>query len=224
MQLNVRDVSRLLKVPENRVYQWVTDGTLPAQRVNSQYYFNRDELLEWATQRRIEVVPELFRTGNRAASPEAGVGTALKTGGIFYDVPGTDRESALRAVVERMPLPDSSERGLLLSLLLAREAHGSTAIGDGIAIPHPRAPIIEAIEKPSITLCFFQHPVAYGASNGQPVQTVFALLSPHMRAHLDVLARLAHMLRDENFRGLIKQREKPEVLLREVDRLDAAMD
>ena len=48
----------------------------------------------------------------------------------------------LRAVVARMPLADEGDRELLLDVLLAREAMGSTGVGDGIAIPHVRNPVV----------------------------------------------------------------------------------
>ncbi|MDE2290869.1 MAG: helix-turn-helix domain-containing protein, partial [Elusimicrobia bacterium] len=49
MQLSVRDVARLLNVPEGKVYRWLDDGGIPACRVNEEVRFNRSELLEWAT-------------------------------------------------------------------------------------------------------------------------------------------------------------------------------
>ena len=48
----------------------------------------------------------------------------------------------LRAVVERMALPDPADRDLVVQVLLAREQLGSSAVGDGIAIPHVRSPLV----------------------------------------------------------------------------------
>src|SRR5213082_1906709 len=100
MQLGVREVARLFKVSENTVYRWVTEQSLPAQQIDSQYFFNKAELLEWAALRKVEVSPEIF-----AASPEGNGATptlsaALGAGGIHYGVDGTDRASVLRAVVK----------------------------------------------------------------------------------------------------------------------------
>ena len=60
MQLGVRDVSKLLNVSEKTVYRWISQGVLPAYRVNEQYRFNRAELLEWATSRKMNVSAEVF--------------------------------------------------------------------------------------------------------------------------------------------------------------------
>src|SRR5213076_3370625 len=48
-----------------------------------------------------------------------------------------------------MPLPAQVDRELLLGMLLAREALQSTGIGDGIAIPHVRNPIVLHVAHPS---------------------------------------------------------------------------
>ena len=55
MQLSVREVARLLKISENTVYRWVDERSLPAQQINSQYFFNKAELLEWAALHKVDV-------------------------------------------------------------------------------------------------------------------------------------------------------------------------
>jgi PTS system nitrogen regulatory IIA component len=60
MQLTVRDAARLLNVSEKTIYRWVAERRLPAQRVGDQYRLNRAELLEWATQNRVNASPDLF--------------------------------------------------------------------------------------------------------------------------------------------------------------------
>jgi PTS system nitrogen regulatory IIA component len=223
MQLSVREVSRLLKVPENTVCQWVADGTLPALRVNSRYYFSRAELLEWATQRRIEVVPDIFRSTQEGAPEEPRVAESLQAGSIHYDVPGADRESVLREVVARMPVDDPDDRVIMLELMLAREKHASTAVGNGIAIPHPRAPVVLHVDVPLITLCFLQQPILFGPPGSEHIHTLFAIQSPSVRTHQQLLSRLAFMLRDPSFRSLIERRAPADEIVAGAGRLDAVL-
>jgi nitrogen PTS system EIIA component len=68
MQLTVRDAAKLLSVSEKTVYRWINQGDLPAYRVNEQYRFNRAELLEWATARKINVSVEIFEEPLTATS------------------------------------------------------------------------------------------------------------------------------------------------------------
>jgi PTS system nitrogen regulatory IIA component len=213
MQLSVREVARLLSVSESTVYRWVDERSLPAQQINSQYFFNRAELLEWAALQKVDVAAEIFDAGPEANGAVPAVAAALAAGGIHYDVGASDRDSALRAVVDRLNVPDDFDRALLLELLLVRESHGSTAVGDGIAIPHPRTPIVAAVETPSITLCYLSNPVPYAAADGKPVHIIFTLLAPNVRVHLQLLARLACALRDEKFRQVVLGRGRAEAIL-----------
>ncbi len=163
MNLSVRDTANLLAVSEKTIYRWIKLQTIPAYRVQDQYRFNRAEVLEWATSRRMNVSSEIFVEPEAAGQPIPSVLTALEAGGVFYRVSGFDKESALREVVELLRLPEEVDRSFLLRVLLAREAIASTAVGEGIAIPHVRNPVVLHVGRPSITLCFLERPIEYGA-------------------------------------------------------------
>src|SRR5437870_1488128 len=106
MKLSVKDAARLLQVSEKTVYRWINQRTVPAYLINGQYRFNRAELLEWATSQRIEVSVDILAEPESSAAPCPGLVEAMEAGGIFYRVEGDDRESALRATVNLMRLPD----------------------------------------------------------------------------------------------------------------------
>jgi len=61
MDLTAKDAAKLLNVPEDTIYAWIRNGTLPSYRVRDKYRLNRVELLEWATARNIQVSPEIGR-------------------------------------------------------------------------------------------------------------------------------------------------------------------
>ena len=220
MQLTVRDVAQLLAVSEKTVYRWVGQRKLPAYRVNEQLRFNRAELLEWASANKAQVSPELFAEPESAATPAPALEQALRDGGIHYRVGGDGTRTVLAAVVELMRLPEEVDRGFLLQVLLAREALQSTGIGHGIAIPHPRSPIVLHIPRPSAALCFLERPVDFAALDGRPVHALFTLVSPTARAHLQLLSRVAYALRDEAFRGLITRVAGRDEILAAAARID----
>jgi PTS system nitrogen regulatory IIA component len=203
MKLLVKDAARLLNVSEKTIYRWIKQGSIPAYRLNDQYRFNRSELLEWATSRRISVSPEIFREEESETEPPVSFSEALRAGGIHYRIGGDDKPSVLHHVVETMRLPAEVDREFLYEVLLAREALGSTAIGDGIAIPHVRNPVILHLERPLVTLCFLERPVDFGALDGRPVGTLFTLISPTVRAHLHLLSRLSFALRHARFKEAV---------------------
>jgi PTS system nitrogen regulatory IIA component len=110
------------------------------------------------------------------------------------------------------------DREFLLQVLLAREALGSTGIGDGIAIPHARNPIVLNVERPTITLCFLENPVDFAALDGLPVTILFTLINPTARAHLHLLSRLAFMLNDKGFKDVLKRQTSRDEILAEARR------
>jgi PTS system nitrogen regulatory IIA component len=204
MQLTVRDVANLLSVTEKTIYRWLKKGSLPAYRVNSHYRFNRAELLEWATAHQINVSVDVFREPNDGQVLLHALSEALSLGGIYYRIEGENKESALRNVVALMRLPPEVDREFLLQVLLAREAMASTAIGDGIAIPHVRNPIVLHVTEPIVCLSFLEKPIDFNSLDGKPVNCLFTLVSPTVKAHLHLLSRLAYVLRDRDLRGVLQ--------------------
>jgi PTS system nitrogen regulatory IIA component len=221
MQLTVREVSRFLTVSDATVIRWIKQRGLPAQYVGGQYRFNRAELLEWATHNRIKVSVELFDNLEHEAEPTPSLTAALEAGGIHYNLPDTNKERALRAVIQVLPLPDGIDREFLLRLFLAREASASTGIGDGIALPHVRNPIVLEVTHPLISLCFLERPIEFGALDGKPVQVLFSLISPTMRIHLQILSRLSFALHDARFKEVVLRLAPREEILQEVRRIEA---
>jgi PTS system nitrogen regulatory IIA component len=203
MQLTVKTVAELLNISEKTVYRWIDERKLPGYRMNGQYRFNRAELLEWSTANRINVSPRIFEEPESKSAPLPELSDALELGGVFYRIAGADKQAVLHNVVEMLRLPDSVDREFLLQVLLAREALESTAIGDGIAIPHVRNPIVLHVPQPTMTLCFLEKPVDFGALDGQPVHTLFTFISPTVKAHLHLLSRLAFALRNPEFKKLV---------------------
>jgi len=148
---------------------------------------------------------------------------ALEVGGIFYGLKDTNKESALRALVQVLPVPEGVDRELLLRLFLAREASATTAIGDGIALPHVRNPIVLHVARPMVTLGFLERPVEFGALDGKPVQVLFTLICPTVRSHLQTLSRLSFALHDEIFKAVLTRRGQSEEIMKEARRIEAAI-
>jgi PTS system nitrogen regulatory IIA component len=70
------------------------------------------------------------------------------------------------------------------------------------------------------TLCFLEHPIEFGALDGQPVHTLFTIVSPTIKAHLHLLSRLAFALRQPAFAEVIARQGSREEILRESEVAD----
>ncbi len=222
MQLSVREAADILKVSEKSIYRWIKEGSLPAYNIHGQYRFNRTELLEWATAQKVNVSADIMAEPESATAPLPALSEAMVSGGVFYRIGGADKASVIRNVVEIMRLPDDVDREFLVQVLLARESLGSTAVGDGIAIPHVRNPIVMHIERPMVSLCFLERPIDFGALDGRPVNVLFTLVSPTVRSHLHLLSRLAFAMRDPGFKQAVLRQGSREEILAEALRVERA--
>ncbi len=221
MELTVRQAAKLLDLSERTIHRMVARGDLPAYQVHDQHRFNRTELLEWALANRVAAVDAILReTTPEGGSPLPSLGEALAAGGIVYDLEGADKPSALKALVRAMPLPENVDRELLLRVLIAREALGSTGMGAGIAVPHVRNPIVLRVPTPQVTLCFLAQPIDFQALDGQPVFALFSLVSPTVRTHLHLLSRLAFALQDAEFKTILERRGQPQEIVAAVRRIE----
>ena len=207
----------MLDMSERIMQERIEKGEIPSQCVHDRYFLNRDELIEWATAHGLSV--RLPQEANSETMPT--LSDALAAGGVIHDLPGTDKNSVLRHLVDSMPLPKDVDPDFLHSVLLAREALGSTAVGDGVAVPHPRSPILLRVPTAMITLCFLKEPIDFGALDGKPVHALFSMINPTTRAHLHLLSLLAFALRDPGFRDCIARRAGANEILSAVRRLEA---
>ncbi len=222
MQLGVREAAGIFAVSEKTICRWIKEMDLPSCQVNEQYRFNRVELLEWANERKIEISAGIINVPEENEGPPPRLDEALRLGNICYGVGGTDKATVLSAVVDIMKLPEA-DSALLRQVLPARERLGSTAIGEGIAIPHVRHPIVLQKLHPTITLCFLEHPIDFDAPDGQLVDTLFTMVSPTVRAHQHMLSKLAFALKDPRFKAVITLKGSPEEILSEACRVEEEM-
>lgn len=139
----------------------------------------------------------------------------------FSDLLSTDRIVMLVAPGSRYVVLDSAARLLagnsptltpmLAHALRDREQLGSTGIGRGVAIPHARS---TAFREPRAAFLRLSHPIDFNATDGQPVDLVFAMCVPdhQVEQHLQTLAGLVEHFSNADFRdGLRDARDLPQL-------------
>lgn len=220
MRVTIAEAAALLGATDEKIHEWIESGDLPAHKINDQYRINRSELLEWATARKLAVAPAFFRPGDEGDQIPS-ISSCLHRGGVFHGVGGKTREEVLGAVVQLLRLADESEREMLLQMFLAREALGCTSVGDGIAIPHVRNPIVLATDEPLLSLCFIESSAEFGSLDGKPIHALFVLVCPTIHVHLQMLAKLAYLLQKPEFRELITTQASKEKIITTAAKLEA---
>ena len=101
----------------------------------------------------------------------------IHKGGILTDVEGSTVEELFADISKKITLPSSLDKNQFVKELLEREAVLSTAVGNGISIPHPRRPVMKEKEQERLIVCYLKNPIDMNAPDGQKVHSMFILLS-----------------------------------------------
>ena len=144
----------------------------------------------------------------------------LKKESIELGVKVSDKEEAVDRLVSLMDaggrLKDTAgyKEGIL-----AREALGSTAIGEGIAIPHGKG---DCVSKPGLAAMVIKNGVDFDSLDGEPVTLLFLIAAPNTEdnVHLEVLSKLSMMLMDEQFTEALRNATSAEEFLSIIDKAD----
>lgn len=101
----------------------------------------------------------------------------------------------------------------IFTSLVNREKLGSTGLGAGVAIPHGR---LKGLDHAIAAFIKLETPINYDANDGEPVDLVFGLLVPQSATseHLNILAKVAEMFRDEAHVAKIREASDPAELHR----------
>jgi len=213
MLLGVKEVARMLSAMESDVYRWAEEDGLPAWKSGTQCRFNRSEVMEWAAARGISI-----RDGDTNLPPETSLGEALQAGGVHGGIPGEDQAAAVRSLIHRIPGLAAVQKETLSGVLGSHREFGFVEIGDGMAIPHVRHPIVLSENEAILAIGYLNVPLAVPDSH--PVNTLFLLVTPNVRLHLKMVARLATLLRDPGFKAAIRTRAGEKAILQECRRLE----
>ena len=126
---------------------------------------------------------------------------------VTADLKAAKKEDVLKELVDLLAVSEDIEkksRNKLVEQLMAREALGSTAIGQGVGIPHAKS---ECVNKLVAGFGISQKGVDFDSLDGEKVYIFFLLIAPIDSAgpHLKALARISRLLKDKYFRDSLKE-------------------
>ncbi len=130
---------------------------------------------------------------------------------IFPGLEGIDGPSVLREIATRLAAAGRVRRPQrLLQGLLEREGVGSTALGQGVAVPHCR---FHGSSKLLVAIGLCPQGVDFGAEDGQPVKVFFVVVSPNNAAveHLKCLAAISKWVKNDQMTRLLEVDDPVEI-------------
>jgi len=140
------------------------------------------------------------------------IATLLARGGVWYNIPGNDADEFINAMVDVIRVPASVQRDELKQACIRREASSPTAMGRGLAFPHPGTPMVPVADEAFIALAYPRFPLNWKAPDGSPVRFVFLICSATRNDHLSTLSALARVCGDEAFYAALRKEATLDVL------------
>jgi nitrogen PTS system EIIA component len=122
-----------------------------------------------------------------------------------------NKKQALQELAARAAVLTGQNERTIFEILMQREKLGSTAVGNGIAIPHGKMANLARLFGLFARL---DRPIDFEALDGQPVDLIFLLLAPEGAGadHLKALARVARLLRDSAVAHKLRASQDAEAL------------
>jgi PTS system nitrogen regulatory IIA component len=124
----------------------------------------------------------------------------LEEDNIIPELKASDKKGVLEELTESISSHEPSvDKAALVKVLVERERLGSTGIGDGVAIPHGK---LSSVRHPIISFGRSKQGLDFDSMDGQPAYLFFLIVAPENSSgfHLQVLARIAKILKNSAFR------------------------
>ena len=151
------------------------------------------------------------------------IGDFLCPKAVQVDLKGATKIDLIEELVSALVnagVIDKKHKAKLVEILMTREALGSTAIGQGVAIPHGKC---EYVSKLTAGLGVSKKGVDFDSLDGEPAYIFFLLVAPIDSAgpHLKALAKISHLLKDKYFRENLKNAKDDKTILKLIAQEDA---
>ena len=193
LQRDLREVSKL-----------ASRGHLPGHKVAGEWRFHPAEINHWIetqlpdyTEQQLSAIE---RFGGRDTDNEPLISDLLSQETMAVPLPAGTRASALRELVRLAELSwQVYDPKAILEAIRQREEMGSTALESGVAIPHPRRPLPQALGESVMAYGRTATSIPFGSGRTGLTDIFFLVCCRDDRTHLRVLARLARLLRQPGF-------------------------
>lgn len=206
--LTVRQVAAGLHLSIREVVRMAEAKALPGEFVRGQWQFRAGEISNWI-EANLQTLPDRRRRDKHPVErADLLISNILAERSVSVDVLAKTKSSVLRELAARAAEADEFvEVQSLLETLQEREAAGSTALQDGIAIPHPARPYYT--NGPLIVAVRSSQGVFFGQRDGGASDLFFLVCCPTHTEHLLVLGRLCRLLIDRALQDALRSAQSP---------------
>jgi len=209
--MTIKEVAKYLKMNERTVYRLIQEGKIPATKIGKQWRLKKERINEELGFQMSEFgIEELAGIEKDHKESTIKLTPLLQKENIVFNFMAFNKNEAIKILVENMVIHSLISKDLgnkLHKAVIERERLCSTAIGEGVAIPHPRTAITNKSKKPVISLGITKNGMDFESIDGNPTNLIFLISAPRADIHLKLMARLSRILRDKKFRYKLIQSE-----------------
>lgn len=144
----------------------------------------------------------------------------LKIGAIELNTSVATKDDAINKLVSlHETVGNLADAKAYKDAILLREEQGTTAIGEGIAVPHAKS---DSVKVPGLSAITVKGGVDYESPDGKPSDILFMIAAPmDGDLHLEILSRLMVMLMEPEFCNALRNAQTPEEFLQIIDKKEA---
>lgn len=145
----------------------------------------------------------------------------IMKGGVFADVEGENVEQIFRSLSQVAQMPAGVEKEYFVRELADREKVLSTAVGHGVAIPHPRKSILSDMEDQRVIVCYPKESMDMASPDGIRVFVMFVLLTKSSQVHFNALSDMAKLVHCTEFRRFLETKPDAKTLVDKIKNLQS---
>jgi nitrogen PTS system EIIA component len=196
MYLNLIQIAESFGVSEKVVEDWIRNEGLPHTPDRGRLLFDRAQVASWAATRGLAAHVGFLAPQGPVVTSSWTLGSLLRTGGIWRDVPASGVADVLDRILGATPGATPAIRALLTERM--RKGGGVTLapVGGGFALPHPKMRVALSRDSGVVALILLREPLTTTevVPDDVPITRLFFFIAPSPRSHLDLLGRLSRLL------------------------------
>lgn len=210
---SLEELSQHLGRDRREIEKLANRGRIPGRKVSGDWQFHPTEITHWLEQEMREYTDRelaLIEQTNRPleVNPTHPLANLISLETVQVPLQARTKRSVLETLVEVAGRTwQIWQPAVLLNAIQEREAVMSTAFENGVAIPHPRNPLPDALGQSIVAFGRTEAGIPFGAPNRGLTDMFFLVLCRDSRTHLNVLARLGRLIQQPGFLDSLRAAE-----------------
>jgi len=212
--MTTQELAEYIKLNEKTIIKMAQKGKLPGVKIGNQWRFHLSAIDSYLQGQIVKSTDADLDKIIQTETEVIPLSRLVSTEQIELNMTAQNSEDVLVGLAKIAVYNKLTTQGqVLLEELTKREKMMSTAIGNGVAVPHPRNPSPVLFQKPSVLLARLTKAIDFNAPDGKRVSIFFMICAPNEFVHLRLLAKIAKLLHGENTRERITNARKKEDIM-----------